>query len=280
MTVAWLPAQHGEDNRNLQRRAARGTLWAMVDNWGRQLLQLVVFVVLARLLVPDDFGLVALAVVFVALATLFVDQGLGDAIIQRPTLTREHIDTAFWAALTLGAGLTVAGVVLAVPIAALLNEPRLEPVLQALSATFLLTGFAAIPTGVLRREMRFRSLAMRTLLSIAGGGLVGIAELICGLVPGPDEAKVYLPGFCRAMAISSGSVLAGRSRRGRGVAFHRVDTGEVHPLRPKATPILLPDDGPPPSDLAVRFRAAAAGLDGHLKKAVLEVLDEFAGAGR
>ena len=68
--------------------------------------------------------------------------------------------------------------------------------------------------------------------------------------------------------------------RGRGVAFHRVDTGEVHPLKPKATPILLPDDAPPPADLAGRFRAAAAGLQGHLREAVLEVLDEFGREGR
>lgn len=180
MTDPWLPVEHGADNSNLQRRTARGATWALVDNWGRQLLQLAVFVVLARLLVPEDFGLVALAMVFVMLVALFVDQGLGDAIIQRRQLTHEHLDTAFWAALALGLLMTVAGVLLAIPIAALLNEPRLQPVLQGLSLVFIFTAFASVPMGVLRREMRFRSLAIRTLLSILVGGIVGVVMAVQG----------------------------------------------------------------------------------------------------
>ena len=116
MTDSWLPAEHGADNQNLQRRVARGVAWTIVDNWGRQLLNLLVFIVIARFLLPEEFGLVALAMVFVVLAQLFVDQGLGDAIVQRRQLTREHIDTAFWAALLLGAALTAAGFLLAEPI--------------------------------------------------------------------------------------------------------------------------------------------------------------------
>jgi O-antigen/teichoic acid export membrane protein len=180
MTESWVPAEHGEDNRNLRRRTARGATWALVDAWGRQLTQLVVFIFLARLLQPADFGLVALAMVFVILASLFVDQGLGDAIVQRRELTPLHIDTAFWAALALGVTLTIAGVGLAIPIATLLGEPDLQPVLQALSLIFTLTAFNAIPMGILRRELRFRSLALRTLFSIIGGGVAGIAMAYLG----------------------------------------------------------------------------------------------------
>ncbi|HEY7600520.1 MAG TPA: lipopolysaccharide biosynthesis protein, partial [Candidatus Limnocylindrales bacterium] len=177
---AWLPAQHGADNRDLQRRVARGVSWTILDNWGRQLLQLLVFVVIARLLAPADFGLVALAMVFVALAQLFVDQGLGDALVQRRELTKTHVDTAFWAALSLGVVLAVAGALLAIPITALLGEPVLQPVLQALSLVFVLTGLASIPMAILQRELRFRSLALRTIFSIAAGGAAGIALAVSG----------------------------------------------------------------------------------------------------
>ena len=177
---SWLPAEHGSDNRNLQRRVARGASWTILDNWGRQLLQLLVFVIIARLLVPADFGLVALAMVFVALAQLFVDQGLGDALVQRRELTKAHVDTAFWAALALGVVLAVVGLLAAGPIAALLNEPELQPVLQALSLVFILSGLAAIPMAILQRELRFRSLALRTIFSLAGGGALGIAMALMG----------------------------------------------------------------------------------------------------
>jgi PST family polysaccharide transporter len=180
MTEPWQPAQHGADNVDLRRRVARGLSWTILDNWSRQLLQLVVFVVIARLLTPADFGLVALAMVFVVLANLFVDQGLGDALVQRRDLTRAHIDTAFWAALALGIGLTLGGVVLAIPIAMLLNEPQLQPILQALSVVFTLTALNAIQMSILRRELRFRSLALRTMFSIAGGGVVGVILALLG----------------------------------------------------------------------------------------------------
>ncbi|TMB56556.1 MAG: hypothetical protein E6J47_04795, partial [Chloroflexi bacterium] len=108
----WLPSERGQDPRPLQPRVSRGLTWTIVDNWGRQLLGFVVFVVLANLLRPTDFGLVALAVVFVNFAQVFVDQGLGDALIQRREVTRSHIDTAFWAAMATGTLLTLLGLVL------------------------------------------------------------------------------------------------------------------------------------------------------------------------
>jgi O-antigen/teichoic acid export membrane protein len=170
----WLPADHGTDNAGLQRRVARGVSWTAVDNWGRQFLGLVVFVVLANLLGPKDFGLVALATVFIAFAQVFVDQGLGDALIQRRQLTRAHIDTAFWVAMVTGGALAAAGMVLAIPIASLFNNPQLQPILQVLSLTFVLTALASVQMALLRRELAFRSLALRGLVAIGGGGLVGI----------------------------------------------------------------------------------------------------------
>ena len=93
----WQPAEHGSQGGALQKRVARGLTWTFVDTWGSQLMSLVIFAILAHLLTKTDFGLVALAIVFVNFAQLFVDQGLGDALIQRASVTRSQIDTAFWA---------------------------------------------------------------------------------------------------------------------------------------------------------------------------------------
>lgn len=180
MSEEWQPAEHGTDNRGLQQRVARGIFWAIADNWGRQLVGLLVFFVLVALLTPVDFGLVALATVFVAFAQIFVDQGMGDALVQRRQVTPEHIDTAFWVSLLTGVLLTVAGIVLAIPIAALMGEPELRPILQVLSFIFVLTALSSVQIGLLRREMAFRSLALRALFGIVGGGLVGIAMAFMG----------------------------------------------------------------------------------------------------
>jgi O-antigen/teichoic acid export membrane protein len=180
MTASWVPPEHGTDSEGLQPRVARGLTWTVVELWGRQALNLLVFIVLAWLLIPDDFGLVALATVFVGLAQVVVDQGLGDALIQRPQVTRSHIDTAFWVAMLTGAALTVIGLVAAGPIASLLNQPELAPILQVLSLTFVLAAFSSIQVALLRRELAFRTLAVRTLAGAAGGGAVGIAMALLG----------------------------------------------------------------------------------------------------
>ncbi len=180
MTEPWRPADLNSESGALQKRVARGLTWTLIDTWGSQLVGLGVFVLLARLLLPVDFGLVALAAVFVFFAQLLVDQGLGDALIQRRTLTRSQIDTAFWVALATGALLTLAGLILAGPIATLLNEPRLELILQILSITFVLAALNSIQLALLRREMAFKSLAVRKLVTVAGAGAIGVAMALSG----------------------------------------------------------------------------------------------------
>jgi O-antigen/teichoic acid export membrane protein len=180
LSDSWLPADHGGEQEGLRRRVAHGLTWTIIHTWGGQGLSLVVFLVLARLLTPVDFGLVALAAVFVAFAQLIVDQGFGDALIQRPGLTRGHIDTAFWVAVLTGILLALTGVLLAGPISAFLEEPDLTPILQVLSLTFIISALSSTQMALLRRELAFRSLALRGLLALAGGGAVGIVMAFLG----------------------------------------------------------------------------------------------------
>ncbi|HEX3220470.1 MAG TPA: lipopolysaccharide biosynthesis protein [Candidatus Limnocylindria bacterium] len=174
MPEPWLPADHGTEQEGLRRKVAHGLTWTFIHTWGGQGLSLLVFLVLARLLTPSQFGLVALAAVFVALAQLVIDQGFGDAIIQRPTVTRGHIDTAFWVAVATGTLLAIIGVLAAGPLSVLLDEPRLTPILQVLSLLFIVSSLGSTQQALLRRELAFRSLATRGLLALAGGGAVGI----------------------------------------------------------------------------------------------------------
>jgi O-antigen/teichoic acid export membrane protein len=180
MTEPELWAQPGAEATKMGPRVARGLTWTVIDVWGRQLLNLGVFIVLARLLSPADFGLVALAGVFVAFAQLVVDQGFGDALIQRRDLERRHVDTAFWVALATGAVLTLVTLVIAEPLAALLGQPTFAPILQVLSLTFVLAAFSSVQIALLRRELAFRSLAVRAIVATAAGGAVGIAAALAG----------------------------------------------------------------------------------------------------
>jgi O-antigen/teichoic acid export membrane protein len=180
MSEPWLPSPHSAESGGLQGRVARGLTWTVVDIWGRQILNLVIFVVLARLLTPVDFGLVALATVFVAFAQLLVDQGLGDALIQRRDITRGHVDTAFWVAMGTGILLSAVGLFSAGPLASALSEPHLAPILRVLSLTFVLAAMSSIQIALLRRELAFRSLAVRAIAATVGGGVVGVGMAVAG----------------------------------------------------------------------------------------------------
>lgn len=176
----WVPAAHGDQTGALQQRVARGLTWTFVDNWGSQFVGFFIFAVLAHLLTKVDFGLVALAMVFVQFAQIFVDQGLGDALIQRKELTRRAIDTAFWVAVVTGLALLGLGLLLAGPISLLEGDPDLAPILAVLSLSFLITSFSSVQLALLRRELAFRSLALRRLAASLGSGLIGIAFAYLG----------------------------------------------------------------------------------------------------
>jgi polysaccharide transporter, PST family len=176
----WVPAAHGTQSGGMQQRFARGLTWTFIDNWGSQLVGIIIFVLLARLLTKVDFGLVADAMVFIGFAQIFVDQGLGDALIQRRELTRAAIDTAFWVAIVTGAALLAVGLLLTGPIAALFGEPDLVPILSVLSLSFLVTSFSSVQFALLRRELAFRNLALRRLAATLISGLLGVVMAFLG----------------------------------------------------------------------------------------------------
>ena len=120
---------------SLKAKVAQGLKWQAVTIVGRQLLSLLVFTTLARLLDPSDFGLMGLTYVYLMLAGMLTDQGIGTALIQRANLQREHWDTAFWFNLGCATLLCLGTIALANPLASLLGEPRLAPLLQRAAAT-------------------------------------------------------------------------------------------------------------------------------------------------
>jgi PST family polysaccharide transporter len=160
--------------------ARSGTRWTIVQFGGARLVTFVVFLILARLLTPVDFGLVAMALVFVELLQLLVEGGFAQALIQRPELERGHLDTVFWTSLVTGIGLAGALAALAGPIARLYDQPMLTRILPVLGIGLVLAALGATQTAQLRRELRFRPLGMRALVSNLVAGLIGVLVALRG----------------------------------------------------------------------------------------------------
>jgi O-antigen/teichoic acid export membrane protein len=165
---------------DLKARSARGLLWTITEKWGVQLCSLLTLTILANLLQVGDFGLIAMAGVFLALLNLVSDQGIGVAIVQRQELDEAHLDSAFWANLALGVLLAGTAIATAGLVASFYREPRLILIIACLSARFLVQPFSVVPRALLARRLQFRETALRSLVSKSAGGIVGVILALSG----------------------------------------------------------------------------------------------------
>jgi PST family polysaccharide transporter len=164
----------------LRARSVKAVFWTAIAKWSSQGISLVVFMVLANLLEPRHFGLLALTAVFVDILDLFLDQGFASALIQKDKLDPEHLDTAFWINLAIGGALMLIAMACAPLIAALFHEPQLTALIAVLSLKFLLRGLKSTQLALLNRAFRFKALAVRTTVPLVVGGAVGIAMAYAG----------------------------------------------------------------------------------------------------
>ncbi|WP_054680345.1 lipopolysaccharide biosynthesis protein [Microbacterium sp. No. 7] len=197
----------------LGRVAGRGAVLTFGGQVVRIAIQLGGLVVLARLLDPADYGVVAMVVAVIGIAEVVRDFGLSSAAVQAKTLTAGQRTNLFWLSLGIGVVLSLATVALSTPISALYGDPRLVAVTIALSAAFTLDGFSAQFRASLTREFAFGRLAVVEIvapftglvvavaIAWAGGGywaLVAqqVVQAACGAVVLPFVAR-WWPGMPR-----------------------------------------------------------------------------------
>lgn len=154
------PASDPVPAESLGRTASRGASVTLAGQGLRVLLQFASVTVLARLLEPRDYGLLAVGLVVVGIGEVLRDLGLSTAAVRSPELTTRQRDGLFW--LNTAAGVLLAGLVVAaaVPLAAAFSQPQLVSITRVLALTFVLNGVAAQYRAGLSRDLRFGSLAI------------------------------------------------------------------------------------------------------------------------
>ena len=152
---------------DLRARSVRGGLLNVTSQGAQFLIQSIATVVLARLLTPADFGLVAMVATVTGLGQAFGDFGLSEATIQRKEISHDQVSTLFWINVAIGLGLMLVTATLAPVLARFYRDPRLVDITLLLSLTFLIGGLRVQPDAILKRQMRFSSLAIRDVGSYA-----------------------------------------------------------------------------------------------------------------
>jgi PST family polysaccharide transporter len=159
---------------SLTRKVTSSVVWLALAQGAQRIGGLVITAVLARLLVPADFGLIALTVVAIGLFKIFTEVGLNTALVQRKELQDEHLTSAFWLTLFLSVLLTSAGLLTAPVIARIYREPRLLPLLIVMMLSVPITNIGQVSDALLQRRLAFRQLAIIDWASSLAAGLIGI----------------------------------------------------------------------------------------------------------
>lgn len=155
-------------------RAARGAAWIGVSFGATQLIAMANNVLLAHVLSPQDFGLVAMANLMLAFVGPFQDSGLSPAFVARKDAVRESAATLAWTTPITGLGVCLLAMLAAPVAAALFARPDVVPVIRVLALSFVLNGLAVAPLAVISRELAFRAKAT---VGITGAVTEGVAAL-------------------------------------------------------------------------------------------------------
>ena len=142
--------------------------------------QIVITMILARLIAPEDFGLVAIVAVFTGLFSLLSDMGVGVAIVQYRDLTEEDYGALFGFSVLLALGLTAAFCAASPLIAAFYGDPRLIALCCAASPQLLFATLNMVPSGLMLKERRFDTIGIRLVCATVVSGAVAIGLALAG----------------------------------------------------------------------------------------------------
>ena len=171
----------GSDYRRVKKASIRGAGVGLATIVLQVVLQMISVVVLARLLTPEDFGLVAMAMTFVSIMLIVADWGLIMASTQRRHIDQDQLTTLFW--INVGGGMILAILVIASSylLVLIFSEPRLVGVAVVLSLKLVAIGIGAQHEAIIRRQLRYGTLHAINLISHAVGFAGGVAAALVGM---------------------------------------------------------------------------------------------------
>lgn len=165
---------------SLGKTVAKNSIWSIVSVMGDRVIGFVIFLILARLLAPEQFGLVALAAIIIDISLVVARCGVGDAIVRHKRLPMFLADTAFIISVAFGAFFSLACYIAAPYFAGWYKMPELENLIKVLSLTFVIIGFGTVNEGMLVRQFGFKTLALRNLAGTTLGGIAGVGMAFMG----------------------------------------------------------------------------------------------------
>jgi teichuronic acid exporter len=167
-------------DKSLNEKARSGVAWSALERFGQQGCAFAVQIVLARLLAPEQFGLIAMVAVFIAISNVLIDAGFSRALIQRKELTDLDVTSVFYFNLLIAILLAIFLYTVAPEIAQFYDSDELISIVRVLSIGLIFSGLGAVHKAKLSREMRFKRLFFVSFPATLVGGTVGIVLALNG----------------------------------------------------------------------------------------------------
>lgn len=162
-------------------KVAKSFFWKILERIFAQGVGFLVQIVLARILLPEDFGSLAIIVAITGYALVFVSSGITTTVIQREELDKEDLSTLMTYTLFAGVFFYLLLFLSAPFVASYYDAPVLKPTLRVFAISLILQGVNSVQTGILQRQMRFKQLFLRTLIATPIAGFVGISMALGGM---------------------------------------------------------------------------------------------------
>lgn len=168
------------ENNTLKRSVISNLIWKFGERIGAQCVSLVVSIVLARLLMPSDYGLVTMVTIFITIANVLVSSGFGESLVQKKDADNLDFSTIFYFEIFFSVTVYIVLFVAAPHIAAFYNEPVLSNVLRVFALRIPLTGINSVQQAYVKKKMIFKKFFFSTLIGTITSAVVGITMAYAG----------------------------------------------------------------------------------------------------
>lgn len=161
-------------------KAITGVSWSIAGQVGHQALAFAIGIILARLLSPDEFGLLAMITVVTGFAQVFAELGFGAALVQKRDLLDEHLSSVFWINVGSGALLTILFALGAPLLSTFYDEPILTPLTRVMALSFFFGSLGIVQQALFTRKIDFRTISIVEVVAVVVAGGVGIGAAYTG----------------------------------------------------------------------------------------------------
>ena len=169
------------DVKHLKKKAVSGLIWTFADLFINQGLQFFIQIILARLLLPDDFGLIGMITIIIAISNSIIDSGFANALIREKEVDNKDYSTIFLFNLVMSIIIYIIIYIAAPLISDFYNEVKLIKILRVLSITIIINSFGIVQRTILTKKIDFKTQTKINVISSLFSGVVAIILALSGL---------------------------------------------------------------------------------------------------